>query len=299
MHTIERQKIEVVSSGKPVSAEIRGADLTRELDNESFGVIQQALNDYGVICIRDQKLSPEQHIAFTRRFGAPEKHILHKQYGLPGYPEILLIGNVMENGRYVGVNDGGLKWHTDLSYKQKPTLYSFLYAVEVPVRDGRALGDTLFASTQYAYETLSDAMKHRLASLKGVHSYTKQFTERMQKKKQIGEAREDLSKDQLASVPDVMHPMIRTHPVTGRKCVYVNEWFTVGIEGMSQDEGNALVQELHKHCTREEVVYRHKWRVGDLLIWDNPQTVHLATFDFDPSERRLMRRTIIEGNQPF
>ena len=299
MDTIEKQKMKVVSSGKPVGAEILGLDLTRDLDDETLGAIRKALDDYGVICIRDPNLTPEQQVAFTSRFGKTEKHILHKQYGLPGYPEILLIGNVMDNGRYVGVNDGGLKWHTDLSYKREPTLYSFLYAVEVPVKDGRSLGDTLFASTAHAYDTLDDAMKKRLASLTGVHSYTKQFNERLEKKKQIGEAREGLSKDQLASVPDITHPVIRTHPVTGRKCVYVNEWFTIGIEGMPAKEGAALVQELHAHTTREEVVYRHKWRVGDLLIWDNPQTVHLATFDFTPDQRRLMRRTIIEGSQPF
>lgn len=299
METLERQNIRVVSSGKPVGADIRGIDLRQDLDDETFGAIQRALNAYGVICIRDQDLSPEQHIAFTARFGTPEKHILHKQYGLPGYPEILLIGNVMENGHYVGVNDGGLKWHTDLSYKRAPTLYSFLYAVEVPEKDGQTLGDTLFVNTAHAYDTLPDEMKARLTDLHGIHSYTKQFNERMQKKREAGEAREDLSKDQLASVPEVLHPIVRTHPVTGRKCLYVNEWFTVGIAGLPEDEGRQLLQELCAHCTKEEVVYRHKWRVGDLLIWDNPQTQHLATFDFSPSQRRLMRRTIIEGTRPF
>ena len=120
METLERQKLKIVGSGKPAGAEVLNADLTQELDGEAFGAIRNALNDYGVICIRNQRLSPEQHIAFTSRFGTPEKHILHKQYGLPGYPEILLIGNVKESGQYVGVNDGGLKWHTDLSYKREP-----------------------------------------------------------------------------------------------------------------------------------------------------------------------------------
>lgn len=299
MEVTESTKLEVVSSGRPVGAEIRGVDLTQAIDEETFSAIQKALNDYGVVCFRDQNLAPEQHIAFTRRFGEPEKHILHKQYGLPGYPEILLIGNVAENGRYIGVNDGGLKWHTDLSYKREPTLYSFLYAVEVPEEDGQPLGDTLFVSTGHAYDTLSDRMKQRLAGLKGIHSYTQQFNERMKKKREIGEAREDLSKEQLASVPEVLHPVIRTHPVTGRKCIYVNEWFTVGIDGVPRDEGRELLQELCALCTRDEVVYRHKWRVGDLLVWDNPQTQHLATFDFGPSQRRLMRRTIVAGNEPF
>lgn len=299
METIETVKVQVVSSGRPLGAEIRGVDLTQEIDDGIFREIQNALNQYGVIFFRNQNLAPEDHIRFTRLFGEPEKHILHNQYGLPGYPEILLIGNVVENGRYIGVNDGGLKWHTDLSYKREPTLYSFLYAVEVPEKDGQPLGDTLFASTAYAYEMLPESMKRRLEGREAIHSYLQQFNERMQKKKEIGEARQDLSKEQLASVPEVVHRLIRTHPVTGRKCIYVNEWFTIGIAGMPEDEGRKLLQELCAHCTREELVYRHKWQVGDLLVWDNPQTQHLATFDFGPSQRRLMRRTIVAGTVPF
>jgi taurine dioxygenase len=299
METLERRKVSVVSSGKPVGAEVRGVDLTQDLDQATFGAIRDALNEHGVICIRGQNLSPERHIEFTARFGTPEKHILHKQYGLPGYPEILLIGNVKENDRYVGVNDGGLKWHTDLSYKREPTLYSFLYALEVPEKNGRTLGDTLFVNTAHAYETLPEPTQARIKHLKGIHSYTKQFNERMERKRAIGESREDLSKDQLASVPEVRHPIVRTHPVTGRKCLYVNEWFTIGIDGLPQEEGQLLLKELCTHCTREEVVYRHTWQVGDLLIWDNPQTQHLATFEFGPEQRRLMRRTIVQGTQPF
>lgn len=299
MDTKQTAKLEVVTSGRPLGAEIRGVDLTQDIDDEIVRQIQEALNKYAVLVFRSQDLEPEQHIRFTRRFGEPERHILHNQYGLPGYPEILLIGNVVENGRFIGVNDGGLKWHTDLSYKREPTLYSFLHAIEVPKKDGQPLGDTVFANTAFAYDTLPEGLKQRLEGLKAIHGYSDQFKERMKKKREIGEARLDLSKEQVESVPDVVHPVIRTHPVTARKCIYVNEWFTVGIVGMPEDGSRQLLQELCAHCTRDEFVYRHKWRVGDLLVWDNPQTQHLATFDYGPSQRRLLRRTIIEGTVPF
>lgn len=299
MDTRETTKVEVISSGRPLGAEIRGIDVKQDVHAGTFRRIQQALNQYGVIFFRNQDFGPENQICFTRRFGEPEKHVLHNQYGLPGYPEILLIGNVVENGRFIGVNDGGLKWHTDLSYKREPTLYSFLYAVEVPKKDGQPLGDTVFASTAFAYETLPENMKRRLDGLKAFHGYLHQFNERMKRKREIGEARQDLSKEQIESVPEVVHPVIRTHPVTGRKCIYVNEWFTTSIVGMPADESRKLLQELHAHCTREEFVYRHKWHVGDLVVWDNPQTQHIATFDFAPSQRRLMRRTTIKGTVPY
>jgi taurine dioxygenase len=299
MKVLEKTEVEVVNDGRPVGAEIRGVDLKLELGVETVRQIREALNKFGVIFFRDQDLRPEDQVRFTGLFGEPEKHILHEQYGLKGHPEVLLIGNVTENGRYIGVNDGGLKWHTDLSYKQEPTLYSFLYAVEVPQTDGQPLGDTVFASTAFAYETLPASKKHRIDGLKAVHGYSHQFNERLKKKREMGEERQGLTKEQIALVPEVVHPVVRTHPITRRKCIYVNEWFTTGIVGMPEVEGRELLRELCSHCTRDEFVYRHKWQVGDLLVWDNPQTQHIATFDFGPHQRRLMRRTIVKGTAPF
>lgn len=301
METAQKTRLDIISSGRPLGAEIRGVDLSQDLDDETARGIREALDRFGVVFLRRQNLAPERHVAFTARFGSPEKHILHKQYGLPGYPEILLIGNVKEGDRYAGVNDGGLRWHTDLSYKKEPTMYSFLYALEVPHTDGEPRGDTLFASTSFAYETLPEDLKKRIQGKKGIHRYGDQYRERIERKRKLGEMgeREELTPEQIASVPDVVHPIVRTHPVTGKKCLYVNEWFTVGIADMPEQEAKALLKELCEHCTREQYTYRHKWGVGDLLVWDNVQTQHLATFDFEPTQRRLLRRTIVQGAQPF
>jgi alpha-ketoglutarate-dependent taurine dioxygenase len=293
---LTRLGFEVVPSGKPLGAEIRGVNLAEEYSQEVIDGIRAAINEYSVIYFRDQDLSVEDQIRFTRLFGEPEKHILHKQYGVKGYEEALWIGNVKEGDRFIGVNDGALKWHSDLSYKTEPSTYSVLYALEVPHdENGKPLGDTRFVSMKHAYRTVSPEMRERLTGLKAIHRYGDQFAERMKKKREAGEHRNDLDEQQLASVPDVAHPMIRTLPSTGEKSLFIDEWFTVSIEGMPDKEGRALLDELISHSIQPANVYSHKWQVGDLLMWDNPSSMHIATFDFTPAQRRLLRRTTCKG----
>lgn len=287
--------ISVDRANAPLGAEIRGVDLSRPLGDEDFAAVEDAFVGNGVVVFRDQAIGEGQHIAFSRRFGDLEIHVL-KQYLHPAHPEILVISNVVENGRHIGVADAGRYWHTDLSYLQAPSRCSLLYAREVPVAaDGQILGDTLFTSTVAAYDALPEAMKKRSAALEAVHRYG----DRYDKMEKTGGMRDKLSDEQRRQTPDVVHPVVRTHPITRRKCLYVNEGFTVSLVGVPEDEGRSLLKELCVHATRTEFVYRHRWRKGDLLMWDNCQTQHLAIGDYELPQRRLMHRTTVKGTVPF
>jgi taurine dioxygenase len=284
-------KPSVTKSGAACGAQI-AFDLAGELDDATFHEIESAFHDNIVVVFRDQLLSNERHIEFSRRFGELEIHIVEK-YLLPGYPEILLISNVRnEAGELIGLADAGFTWHTDTSYRRRPSRCSLLYAKEVPHRDGRALGDTVFANTATAYEALPESMKRRLLGLKAIHRYSA-------RRRVADSPRPKLTRAQLDETPDVAHPIVRTHPYTGRKALYVTAGECIGIEGMPEDEALDLIAELDAYCVRPEFLYRHQWRAGDLLMWDNASAMHLATCDYALPERRLMHRTTVIGTEPF
>jgi taurine dioxygenase len=272
-----------------LGAEVIGADLARFDDDEQYACIHQALLDYGVLAIRNQHITPEQHIAFSRRFGELEIHVLD-QFLLPDHPEILRISNKTVNGEAIGLQDAGNEWHTDLSYQTYPALGSLLYALEIPPRGG----DTLFASLYAAYDALTDAMKARLEGLRATHSYTP-YHERSQHKAS-GQTRSDLTDVQKAQVPEISHPLVRTHPETGRKALYLSPGLTLGIEGLNE-AGQALLKMLNEHATQPAFTYRHRWKLHDVLFWDNRCTIHLAT-GYDPQYTRHMHRTTIKGDRP-
>jgi alpha-ketoglutarate-dependent taurine dioxygenase len=281
--------VQINSSNAPLGAEITGLDLARPVDQPTLQTIQDLFHDRGVIVFRDQQLTEEQHIAFSRRLGDLEIHVA-TQFLRPGYPEILVVSNVVEDGRNIGLSDAGQYWHSDLSYIANPSRCSLLYALEVPVRDGSVLGETLFASAAYAFETLPDPMKARLEGRRAVHSYGDRY-----KKQQAAGTRGALTEEQLKKVPQVSQPILRAHPVTGRKVLFVNEGFTVEVEGMEPTESDALLRELCEHITRPETLYRHQWRKGDLLMWDNCLTQHRAIRDYELPLRRRMHRTTVAG----
>jgi taurine dioxygenase len=284
-------KVAATKIGDACGAQIN-FDLSTELDDRAFEEIEHAFHENIVICFRKQKLSDERHIAFSRGFGELEIHVL-KKYLLPNYPEILLISNIRgENGDNIGLADAGFTWHTDVSYLKRPSRCSLLYAKEVPYRHGNAPGDTLFTNTRAAYEALPDVMKRRLVGLKAIHRYS-------ERKRVVNSPRSKLTKQQLEKTPDVSHPIVRTHAWTGRKSLYVTAGECIGIEGLPNDDGIALIEELHAHCLRPEFQYRHKWQVGDLLMWDNAASMHLAICDYELPERRLMHRTTVAGEVPF
>ena len=294
MDTVESSSLSIRKLGDALGAEITGIDVGRPMSDATFKRIEDAFHEHCVVVFRNQRLTPEGHTGFSRRFGDLLVHVL-KQYNDPKVPEVLVLSNIVEDGKPIGIQDGGQYWHTDLSYTAEPSRCSLLYSVEIPFENGVALGDTLFVNTCAAYDALSDDMKTKLAGLKARHSYTARY-ERM---KQKGGARVDLDDDQKKAVPEVVHPVVRTHPFTGRKSLYVNEGFTVGIVGMPKEESDMLLAELYEHVTDPRFMYRHRWQVGDLLMWDNCSTQHNAVANYGPHQRRHMRRTTVRGSAPF
>jgi len=296
--------VSIAKLGRHLGAEISGVDLSQPLDEATFRTVSDAFFAHQVVVFRDQHLAPDEQVAFTRRFGELEQHV-RKEHRLEGFPELLIVSNVRDaTGRAVGVEDAGRFWHSDLSYKAVPSLLSALYALEVPTKDGVVLGNTSFASTVAAYEALPEDLKARVRTLKNVHSYRfyRAKNQQAQKEEQARGARtvqeHPLSEAQLHSVPDVEVPVVRTHPVTGRKGLFVNEAHCPTITGLPKAESDALLAELCAHIVRPEFRYGHHWRAGDPLMWDNVAVQHKAIFDYDLPLSRVMHRATVRGSPP-
>lgn len=281
--------MQIQNTHNVIGATITDVDLTRVTDAE-FAQVEAAFNERGVICIRNQTLTEDQLLAFARRFGGVEPHFL-KHYTHPRHPEILLISNIQENGKGIGHADAGSVWHTDMSYTDRPPRATLLYALEVPMENGKALGDTRFSSAAAAYDSLPADMKQRIAGLRATHQVAG-------RRAKTGTGKEDqaLRREQ----PAVVHPVARTHPITGRKCLYVSKGESEAIEGMPKDEALALIDELADRTVEEQFRYTHHWQVRDLLMWDNCTVQHLASFDYQwPRHRRLMQRVNVGGSATF
>ena len=271
-------------------AEILGVDLTRPLDPEVLQSLHQALGEHGILLFRDTNLAPEQHIAFSRQFGPLESHVVG-EFNLANHPEIFVVSNVKEEGKLKGAVYAGQYWHSDLSYMKKPSTGSLLLCREMP----EIGGDTMWANMYLAYESLSDVMQRFLSGLRAIHDYSHAYDTYFAHLKE----RPPLTAEQRAKTPPVEHPMIRTHSVTKRKALYVNPGFTTGIVGMPREESQPILDFLFRHSTRAEFIYRHKWRVNDLIFWDNRCTMHYALADYDFSVRRHMHRTTVAGDAPY
>jgi taurine dioxygenase len=280
--------IEVIPSGDALGARIEGVDLTRPLDDATFEAVRDAFYEHEVVYFRGRPLTDADHIRFSERFGELRK-LKFDQLHAP-YPEIFVVSNIMEDGKHIGSYDAGLYWHTDGAYLANPHAVSALRALEVPVQDGRVLGDTVFASMSTAYDALPDSMKQRLDGLKALQS----IIHRHQKTLKDGGKKEYTAA--LRADPEAVHPVVRVHPVTKKKCLYVSEGYTVKIIGLPDDESRDLIAELTRHCTSPEFQYRHNWRQGDLVMWDDCSTQHKATFDYAlPLRRRMHRTTVMNG----
>lgn len=273
----------------PLGAELLGLDLTNPLNDADFSRVHQAHLDHHLLVFRDQKITPAQQIEFSRRFGALQIHVLH-QFQLAGHPEILIISNIKENGEPIGLGDAGHFWHSDLSYVEVPSLGSMLHAQELPAEGG----DTLFANMHLAWDTLDVHLRNQVAGLKAEHSYLAQYAELQRR----NPWRPNLTAEQIAKVKPVLQPVVRTHPETGRKALFVSEHFTTRIAGLPEDESRDLLTQLFAHSVKPEHVYRHRWQPHDLIFWDNRSLMHLAT-GCPEHLRRKLYRTTIEGDVPF
>ncbi|CAM2156688.1 taurine dioxygenase [Pararobbsia alpina] len=281
--------IEIRAFDAPLGAEVIGLDLGVPLSDEAFARIHRAHLDHHVLVFRDQRITPEQHIAFSRRFGPLQIHVL-RQFQLAGYPEMLIVSNIKENGQPIGLGDAGHFWHSDLSYKEQPSLGSLLHAQELPAEGG----DTLFSNVHRVWEELPATLRKRIEGLRAEHTYLARYAELQQR----NPWRPNLTAEQVAEVKPVVQPVVRTHPETGRKALFVSEHFTTRIVDLPEDESADLLRELFTYIPRSEYVYRHQWRDHDLVFWDNRSVQHLAAGCPDHLRRKLYRTTV-EGDTPF
>jgi len=274
----------------PLGAEVWGLDLSQPLDAGDFARIHRAHLDHHVLVFREQHITPDQQIAFSRRFGPLQIHVL-RQFQLPGHPELLVVSNVLdEAGRPLGLGDAGHYWHSDLSYKERPSLGSMLHAQELPEEGG----DTLFSNQHLAYDTLPLALKTAISGLRAEHSYLCKYEELRAR----NPYRPALTQAQIDEVRPVVHPVVRRHPETGRAALFVSEHFTTRIVGLPEDESRALLSELFAHSTQARFVYRHHWQDQDMVFWDNRSLLHLAA-GCPAHLRRRLNRSTIEGDLPY
>ena len=284
--------MKVTRLGHHLGARIDGVDLGR-LDAAGFAAIEGAFHEHGVIAISDQRLDEAALIAFSRRFGELETNV-SSSFHHPAHPHINILSNKRRaDGSLMGSPDAGQGWHADMSYNSVPARASLLYALEVPMRGGEPLGDTLFASMTAAYDALEPALKERLHGLAAVHHFAKFYDYMIAQK---ASPRPKLTAAQEATKPPVVHPMVVRHPHTGRPCLYCDPGYTVRVADLGEDESAALLQQLFAFQTQDDFLYRHKWRVGDVLIWDNIAAIHMATGGYRADEHRLMHRTQILGD---
>lgn len=276
-------------------AVVRGLRIDEALDERIFEQVRDAFHRHSVLVFPEQTISEEQHISFSRRFGPLEVHVAG-QYLLPGHPEILLLTNERkDDGSRVSLADGGVDWHSDMSFLRVPPLGSLLYAKRAP--DERVGGETEWMSLYAAYETLPDDLKRRIQTLRATHVFDQELNPRLPPPDT--RYRDKHSPELRAKTPPVEQPVVRTHPVTGRKALYVSIRFTVGIVGLPKADGDRLLDELLAHLDRVDVCYRHNWRTGDLVMWDNRCCNHRAVGGVVPLPHvRRLQRTTVSGTVP-
>lgn len=268
-------------------AEISGIDLASAPD-AALDQVVDTFHRHGAIALRDQKMTPDDLMRFIGRFGDPEDHT-QTRFTLPGYPKIFILSNRLVDGQPIGAHNDGVGWHTDYSYKPEPVMLTMLYAVEVPEEGS----DTLLADGCAAWNALPADKQAMLEKLRLHHSYKHFMATR-----QFGQ-QQTLSPELEAANPDVEHPLIRTHPADGRKALWPSTGTVTEVIGMPGPAGLALLDELVEFMTQERFVYRHKWRVGDLLMWDNRCTLHTGTLYDDTKYMRTMHRLWVKGDKPY
>ena len=274
-----------------LGAEVVGIDVG-EPASYDFQTVWRAYLDHQVLVFRDQHLAPEAQIAFSRRFGELEVH-LSADHLHPDHPEILLVSTKKENGRHIGAVSAGDYWHSDLSCQARPTNHSLLYALEMPAIGG----DTEWANMYAAYEALPAETRRRLEGLRAIHTFNRMRNPRVAVPAvHAGDAKMRYGD---RAPPDAVHPIVRTHPDTGRKALYVSPRFTIGIAGLADDDAQPLLDELFAHQIRRDFIYHHEWAVGDLVLWDNRCTIHYACRGFPPGAIRHLHRTSVMGDVPF
>jgi taurine dioxygenase len=287
--------LDIEPSGQVLGATVTGIDLAEPPSAADFAAILVALGRHGVLRFPDQHLPAAALRDFSRRFGRIQATLSGRHHE-PGMPEVGILSNIIENGEPIGITDAGQDWHTDMSYNATIGFLNVLYAVQVPRRDGRVLGATMFANTQAACEDLPRDVRARLRDATATHDFNK-FWENMRRRP--GSLRAPLTEEQRRRRPPSVHPVFLTHPLTGRMVLYCNPGYAVRINELDEAESERVLQMLFAHQLQEKYLYTHVWTERDVLVWDHIGTLHNAVADYRPDEHRLMKRCQVMADRIF
>jgi taurine dioxygenase len=285
----------IIPTGETLGATIEGFDLSQPLSRPAFGTILRALGEHGVLCFPRQTLTPPQLKAFSENFGGLQVS-LTGGYMDPQTPEVMILSNIVEDGKPIGLADAGQDWHTDMSYNNLIGFSNVLYGIKIPHRDGKPLGNTVFANMRAAYVGLPEELKQRLAGMTATHDFNK-FWEEMRQRP--GSTRPPLTPEQRAKRPPAVHPVFMTHPITGLPILYCNPGYVIRINELPEAESDAVLEQLFAHQLQEKYQYSHRWTEGDVLMWDHIGTLHNAIPDYGPNEHRLIKRCQVMADRVF
>jgi taurine dioxygenase len=283
-------------SGAVLGAVARGIDLAQPLGERDMGAILLALGRYGVLRFPDQRLGLGDLKRFSGRFGEIQGPATRGRDETKEYPEIDILSNFKEDGKYIGSPDAGQDWHTDMTYRKVPGFVNVLYGIRIPHRDGKPLGGTEFANMHAAYEALPDEIKTRLDGITATHNIEK-FWERMRRVHHS--PRPPMTDEQRRRRPPVVHPVFLTHPITGKKVLYCNPGFAERINELPEREREEMLEYLFAHQLQPQFRWTNEWAENDLLIWDHLGTLHRAIADYGPDEIRLIRRCQVMATKIF
>jgi len=287
--------VTVTPNDSTLGARITDLDLSKPMNDADFAAVLRALGRYGVLCFPNQFLESAALRDFSARFGSIQTSITGK-FQDKEVPEVGFLSNIVENGVALGINDAGQDWHTDMSYRDTMGFVNVLNAFKVPKRDGRPLGNTMFANMHAAYDELDPALKTKLANCTATHDFNK-FWDKMVSRP--GSIRPPLTAEQRAKRPPSVHPIFLTHPITGRQVLYCNPGYAVRINELEEAESDRILDILFAHQLEDRFLHTHVWTEGDVLIWDNIGTLHNAIPDYQPHEHRLMKRCQVMADRVF
>ncbi len=277
--------MKVIGSGQSLGATIEGLDLAKPLSQEEVEAVLRVLGRHGVVRFPRQKLTGRQLADFSARFGKLEINVANA-YQEPGIPEVMILSNIVENGRPIGLADAGQDWHTDMSYSRMIAFANVLYGIKIPKRGGKPLGATEFSNMHAAYDGLPADLKRRLEGMTVLHDFDK-FWEGMRNR---GSKRPPLTEAQRRAKPPVSHPIFLAHPITKRKVLYANPGYSIRINELPERESDEVLELLFEHQLKPEYRYAFHWAEGDVLMWEDIGTIHNAVADYGPDEHRLVKR---------
>ena len=286
----------ILPNSGALGAQVLSLDLSQALSEEEFAQIEKALGEHSVLCFPAQQLSSSNLKGFAEQFGKLEINVAN-MYQDPEYAEVMILSNkVDEEGKALGLRDAGQDWHTDMSYSKDIAFANVLYALEIPHRDGKPLGNTAFCSTKRVYQSIPEDLKRKLSKMTVTHDFAK-FWDNMRARP--ASTRPELTAAQRAAKPPVSHPIFIRHPISGDPVLYANPGYSIRINELSVKESDEILNFLFDLQLRPEFHYEHRWRVGDVLMWDNIGTLHNAVADYEAHEHRFIKRCQVMADRYF